>query len=250
MSPTRDGRIALVTGAGTRVGRAIAVELARAGFHVGVHYQSNRSGAEQVASDIRALGRTSQIYQAHLEDRHQGRELVDRVLSDFEGLDLLVPNAAIFERIAFDSVDDAAWDRMLALNLSATFSVAHHASRALKSRKGNIVFITCSSVGSPYRHHLPYVISKAGVYQLMRTMAIELAPDVRVNAVAPGTVMPPESMSAEELERLRRRIPLQRFGCAEDVAQAVRFLAESPFITGQQIVVDGGRSLALVQEGS
>lgn len=250
MTTVREARVALVTGAGTRVGRVIALELARANYHVAVHYQHNQSGAEEVAHEIRALGLCSRIYQAQLEDRQQARQVVDRVLTDFTGLDLLVPNAAIFERIAFEAVDDAAWDRMLALNLSATFSLAHHASPALKSRTGSIVFITCSSVESPYRNHLPYVISKAGVFQLMRSMALELAPHVRVNAVAPGTVLPPETMTANELERLRRRIPLQRFGSAGDVARAVRFLAESPFITGQQIVVDGGRSLALVQDGS
>lgn len=250
MRTQKTDRVALVTGAGTRVGRAIAQELALAGFDLAIHYHTNRSGAEAVAREIAEQGRVSRIYQAQLQQRERARQLVDAVLADFGGLDLLVPSAGIFERMPFEQVDDAAWDKMLSINLTASFTLSHRAADALRARNGSIVFITCSSVESPYRHHLPYVVSKAGVYQLMRTMALELAPHVRVNAVAPGTVMPPESMTSEELEQLRRRIPLQQFGNAADVARAVRFLAESRFITGQQIVVDGGRSLALVQDGS
>ncbi|HMA92009.1 MAG TPA: SDR family oxidoreductase [Polyangiaceae bacterium] len=250
MTRAGDRRVALVTGAGTRVGRSIALELKCAGYDLALHYQSNESGAREVAAEARAEGLEARVYQANLEDRTKIRRMLDSVLADFEALDLLVPNAAIFERIRFEDIDDSAWDRMLGLNLTSSFTLAHYATASLISRAGNIVFVTCSSVDSPYKHHLPYVVSKAGVYQLMRTMAIELAPRVRVNAVAPGTVLPPESMSAADLERLRSRIPLQRFGSAPDVARAVRFLAESPFITGQQIVVDGGRSLARAQDGS
>lgn len=250
MTSARDKRVALVTGAGTRVGRSIALELKGAGYNLAIHYQSNETGAREVAAEAQAQGLEAHVYQASLEDRGQIRRMLDSVLADFGGLDLLVPNAAIFERVRFEDIDDGAWDRMLGLNLTSTFALAHHAAASLKSRAGNIVFVTCSSVESPYKHHLPYVVAKAGVYQLMRTMALELAPSVRVNAVAPGTVLPPESMTAAELERLRSRIPLQRFGNPQDIAKAVRFLAESPFITGQQLVVDGGRSLAREQDGS
>jgi pteridine reductase len=243
--PTAARKVALVTGAGTRVGRSIALELGRAGFDLAVHYHRNDAGARDVVARAAELGLVARSFQAALEDREQARALVDRVCTEFGGLDLLVPNAAIFERIAFDAIDDASWDKMLALNLSSTFVLAQKAERVLRARRGNIVFITCASVESPYRHHLPYVVSKAGVYQMMRAMALELAPHVRVNAVAPGTVLPPENMPQVELDRLMRRIPLQRFGSTDDVARAVRFLAESPFVTGQQIVVDGGRALAL-----
>jgi pteridine reductase len=244
------GKVALVTGAGTRVGRAIAIELSRAGYQLAIHYHRNEAGAREVLGIAEGGGKRAHVYSAALEDRNQCRVLVDEVCSEFGGIDLLVPNAAIFERIAFEAIDDAAWDRVLGLNLSSTFALAKSAAAALRVRRGNIVFLTCSSVESPYCHHLPYVISKAGVYQTMRAMALELAPHVRVNAVAPGTVLPPQDMDAGELQRLLQGIPLGHFGEPADVARAVRFLAESPFITGQQIVVDGGRSLARVPDGS
>jgi pteridine reductase len=243
-------KVALVTGAGTRVGRAIAVELSRIGYQLAIHYHRNEPGAREVLGIAEGRGLRAHLFPAALEDRSQCRTLVDRVCSEFGGIDLLVPNAAIFERVAFEAIDDAAWDRVLGLNLSSTFAIAKSAAQTLRARRGNIVFLTCSSVESPYRHHLPYVVSKAGVYQTMRAMALELAPHVRVNAVAPGTVLPPQDMQDSELQRLLQRIPLERFGEPEDVARAVRFLAESPFITGQQIVVDGGCSLAREPDGS
>lgn len=243
-------KLALVTGAATRVGRAIALELGQAGYDLAIHYHRNETGAREVAAELMGIGRTAHVWHAALEDRHSVRSLIDSVIARSGGIDLLVPNAAIFEAVEFDAIDDAAWDRMLALNLSSTFALAQRAAGSLRERRGNIVFITCSSVEAPYQNHLPYVVSKAGVYQTMRTMAIELAPFVRVNAVAPGTVLPPEDMSAEALERLRQRIPLQRFGAPTDIARAVRFFAESEFITGQQLVIDGGRSLALAPGGS
>ncbi len=243
-------RVALVTGAATRVGRSIALELGRAGYHLAIHYHRNEAGAREVMDIVAQEGNKARCYSAELEDRNQSRALIDRVCAEFGGIDLLVPNAAVFERVAYDAIGDDAWDKMLALNLSSTFALAHRATPTLRARRGSIVFITCSSVEAPYRHYLPYVVSKAGVYQTMRAMALELAPLVRVNAVAPGTVLPPESMSAAEIEKLEKQIPLGRLGQPEDIATAVRFLAESSFITGQQLVVDGGRSLSRSPDGS
>jgi pteridine reductase len=134
---------------------------------------------------------------------------------------------------------------MLQLNLTSSVVLAHAATPFLRECCGNIVFITCASVEAPYRFHLPYVVSKAGLFQAMRALALELAPAIRVNAVAPGTVLPPVDFDTNTLERLRCAIPLGRFGKVEDIAQAVRFLAEADFVTGQQLVVDGGRSISL-----
>ncbi len=238
------GKRALVTGAGTRLGRAIALALGRAGMQIAVHYHSNRAGAEQTAQDLAASGSQAQLYCADLSQPEAARELIDEVTSAGAGLDLLVPSAANFERVELAAIDLAAWERALSLNLTASFLLAQQAAPALRASRGSLVFITCASVEAPYRHYLPYVVSKAGVYQMMRALALELAPWVRVNAVAPGTVLPPAEMSAEVLEQLRRRIPLQRLGSPEDVAEAVVFLAASSFITGQQLLVDGGRSLS------
>ncbi len=238
------GKRALVTGAGTRVGAAIATALGARGMRVAVHYHRSRGGADEVCAAIERAGGTAEAFAADLADRDAARGLVDSVVERFGGLDLLVASAAGFERVDFDDVDDAAWDRTIALNLSSPFAVAHRARQALRASRGSIVFVTCTSATVPYRHYLPYVVSKGALQKLMRVLALELAPEVRVNAVAPGTVLPPPEMDEALLERLAARAPLERIGSADDVADAVVYLASAPFVTGQELVVDGGRTVA------
>ncbi len=157
---------------------------------------------------------------------------------------MLVLSAANFERVEVDQINDALWDRAMALNLEAPFALTHRALPALRSARGVVIFVTCSSATAPYRNYLPYVVSKGALRQLMRTLALELAPEVRVNAVAPGTVLPPEDMTPADVTRLAAKIPLARIGRAEDVADAVVFLAGATFVTGHEILVDGGIALA------
>jgi len=237
------GKRALVTGGVQRVGQAIALALGRAGMRVAVHYRSSRAGAEATASAIRAAGGDAVLLQADLDDRHQARRLADDALTALGGLDLFVASAASFERIPFDAIDDDAFDRSLRLNLASPFALAHRLTPALRASRGSMVFITDTSATAPFKNHLPYVVSKGAVRQLVRTLALELAPEVRVNAVAPGTVLPPETMDRAVLDRLLRQIPLGRHGDAADVAQAVVYLAQARFVTGQELVVDGGRLL-------
>lgn len=241
------GQRALVTGAGVRVGRSIATALGRAGMRVALHYHRSASGAEAAAADIRAAGGDALTLQADLGDRAAARGLVDRALEALGGLDLLVASAASFERVPFDELSDESFDRSLQFNLASTFSLAHQAVPALRESRGSLVFITCSSASTPFRNYLPYVVSKGAVQHLMRTLALELAPEVRVNAVAPGTVLPPPDMPAPTVDALRRSVPLQRLGSPDDIARAVLFLAESPFVTGQELIVDGGRALAKLE---
>jgi pteridine reductase len=238
------GRRALVTGAGKRVGRAIAVALGQAGMTVVVHYHSSASDADETCRLVTEAGGSAQALPADLSDRAAARRLVDLAAARLGGLDLLVVSAAGYERLALAEVDDDAWDRMIELNLSSPFALATQAARYLAPSKGSIVFVTCVSATAPYKNHLPYVVSKGGLTHLMRTLSLELAPDVRVNAVAPGTVSPPPGMAPDHVEQIRRRIPLARLGTPEDVADAVVFLARSPFVTGHEIAIDGGRSLA------
>lgn len=238
------GRRALVTGAGNRVGRAIAVALGQAGMTVVVHYRSSASDADETCRQVTEAGGAAQPLSADLSDRAAARRLVDLAAARLGGLDLLVVSAAGYERLALAEVDDDAWDRMIELNLSSPFALATQAARYLALSKGSIVFVTCMSATAPYKNHLPYVVSKGGLTHLMRTLSLELAPHIRVNAVAPGTVSPPPGMLPEHVEQIRRRIPLARLGAPEDVADAVVFLARSPFVTGHEIAVDGGRSLA------
>ena len=238
------GKRALVTGGGQRVGQAIALSLGAQGMHVAVHYRESREGAEHTAELIREAGGSAVLVQADLAEREQARSLVDRALQLLGGLDVLVPSAANFERIALADVDDAAWDRSLDLNLASPFALVQRAVPALRASGGSVTFISCSSATVPMRSYLPYVVSKGAVKHLMKTLALELAPEIRVNAVAPGTVMPPAAYDATAIERLARAIPLARVGSPQDIANAVVFLASSPFITGHELAVDGGRSVA------
>ena len=237
------GKRALVTGAGTRVGAAIAVALGSQGMRVAVHYRFSHAGALAVCAAIEAAGGTAEPFAADLADRRAVRGLVDAVVERFGGLDLVVASAANFERVPFDEIDDDAWDRTLQLNLASPFALVQRARPALRASGGSVVFVTCTSATVPYRHYLPYVVSKGAVQKLVRALALELAPEVRVNAVAPGTVLPPPEMDAALLERLASRAPLARIGTAEDVADAVVYLARAPFVTGQEILVDGGRTI-------
>lgn len=241
------GKSALVTGAGKRLGRAIAVALGGAGMRVAVHYNKSSAGALETADAIRAAGGHAETLQADLGGRDEARRLVDACTTRLGSLDLLVPSAASFERVRWDDVDDAAWNRTLALNLSAPFALAHAATPALRASRGSIVFITCSSTTTPFKNHVPYVVSKGALKQLMRVLCLELAPDVRVNAVAPGTVLPPPDMDPAVVARIAGRAPLGRVGDASDIAEAVLYLARAPFVTGHELVVDGGRNVAAVE---
>lgn len=243
------GKRALVTGAGTRLGQGIALALGAEGMHVAVHYHHHRQGALDTARQIEAAGGRGHVFGADLAVRDQARQLVDDATKALNGLDLLVASAASFEAISLEAIDDVAWDRTLNLNLASPFAVAQRAVPELRRSHGNIVFITCSSVVAPFRGHLAYVASKAGLYQLMRGLALELAPSVRVNAVAPGMVLPPEDMSGHQVDRVVAHIPLKKVGSVSDVARAVIYLASSPYVTGEQVVVDGGRALARFPDG-
>lgn len=237
------GQRVLVTGAGRRVGAAIARALGTQGMRVAVHFQNSAKGAQETCDAIVAAGGQATAFRADLGDRAQVSDLTSQVLSAFGGLDMLVCSAANFDRVPVDEINEGYWNRALDVNLTAPFLLAHGLRDALRASRGNIVFITCTSSGSPYRNYLPYTVSKAALQQVMRSLAMELAPRVRVNAVAPGTVMPPPYMSEEALSREVRRIPLGRTGDPDDVAEAVVYLASASFVTGTELVVDGGRYL-------
>jgi pteridine reductase len=237
------GRRALVTGGGRRVGTAIATALGAARMRVGVHYRASAAGAQAACSAIRAAGGEAVALAADLLDRSAARALVDRAVAELGGLDLLVLSAASFERTPFEDVTDADVDETLALNLLAPLVMAQRAAPALRASGGSIVLVTCGSRLAPERDYLPYQLSKAAVHHLMRLLALELAPEVRVNSVAPGSVLPPESFGAEQTRALLERIPLGTLGHAADVADAVVHLARSEWLTGTEILVDGGRAL-------
>lgn len=238
------GKRALVTGAGQRLGQAIALALGAQGMRVAVHYRESRQGAEQTAQGIERAGGSAVLLSADLRERQAARGLVDAALAALGGLDLVVASAASFERVPLEAVDDDAWDRSMALNLASPFALVHRAVPALRVARGSVVFVTCSSASVPMRNYLPYVVSKGALRHLMKTLALELSPEIRVNAVAPGSVLPPAAYDQAAVARLARAIPLGRVGEPADIAQAVVFLASSPFVTGHELAIDGGRSVA------
>lgn len=241
-----EGRVAVVTGAGIRLGRALAEALARQGADVLVHYRGSRQGAEQTAASVHAAGRRAELVQADLTDPAQ----VDRVFEAAErlgGCDLLINSAAIFERKPLTSIDDADWRRMLDTNLSAPFYCCRAAARSMARKGGGDIVNIIDVIGGlrafgGYSHYAP---TKAGLKMLTEVLALELAPKVRVNAIAPGTVIFPESYDEAQREKVKSKIPLQRIGAAEDVVEAALFLLRpGRFVTGQVLTVDGGRSIA------
>lgn len=237
------GRVALVTGAGQRVGAAIARALGRRGMRVAVHFHRSRAGAEDTAAAVREAGGEAELFSADLYDAEAARRLVTEVVAKMGGLELLVPSAANFDAVAFESIAPEHWQRALDLNLLSPFWMAKAAAPSLRASRGSIVFITGYSTQTPYPGYLPYMVSKGGLSQLTRVLALELGPEVRVNAVAPGTVLPPADMSPEQVRALVEPTPLRRVGSAEDVAEAVAYLAGAVYVTGHELRVDGGRHL-------
>lgn len=231
------------------MGAAIARALGRAGVTVAVHHHASPEGAAAVCADLRAAGGAAEPFRADLSDPAACHALIDAVVARFGRLDHLIASAAVFERVGLADVDVAGWERAMALNVRAPFLLAQRAAPSLRAARGSIVIVTCTSATTPYRNFLPYVVSKGAAKQLMRTLALELAPHVRVNAVAPGTVLPPEQMSDEERSVLAARAPLGRLGRAEDVADAVRYLLDAEFVTGVEILVDGGVAMAGLPSG-
>jgi len=238
------GKIALVTGGGVRVGRAISLALAAAGADVSVHYRASRSEAETAAAEIGALKRRATVIQADLSRPEDCRRVVRETAEGLGSLDFLVHSAANFHRATLHETDENLWDSAMDVNARAGFLMAREAAPVLRERGGRIVLISDFLAESPARNYVAHSVSKAAVEGLVRALAVELGPEIPVNGVAPGTVLPPEGTTAGEVERLARRVPARRIGTADDVGAAVVFLCAGPaFVTGQVLRVDGGRSI-------
>ena len=236
------GRRALVTGAGRRVGQAIALGLARAGCDLALHYHGAREGAETTARDVRATGRRAAILSADLTDAAAARALADRAAAELGGLDVLVNSAGIMVRQRVEDVTPESWDATLDLNLRAYFFVAQGAIRHLRPVRGRIVNLADIAGFEPWPEYVPHNVSKAGVVMLTQGLARAFAPDVTVNAVAPGAVLLPDDWDNATREHFAKTTPLGRLGSPDDVVKAVRYLLEGgDYVTGTTLVVDGGR---------
>lgn len=238
------GRVALVTGAARRLGREIARTLAAAGSDLVVHHHASPQHAEETAGVLRDLGVRAEILPADLRQPGQIAALFGEIATRFGRLDILINSAALFERKPALDITPTDWDRVMDLNLRAAFLCSQQAARLMRAGgAGVIVNIADVAAFQPWPAHAHYCISKAGLVMMTRVLARALAPQIRVNAVAPGPVLPPEGLSDREVEELAQLTALRKWGRPEDVARTVLFLVETDFVTGETVVVDGGKTL-------
>jgi len=234
------GSAALVTGAGRRLGQAIAIGLAESGCDVAIHYHGSERGAGETARAVRAAGRRAEVLQADLTDAAAAKGLADRAAHALQRLDIVINSAAIMERQPVEDVTPASWNATLDLNLRAPFFVAQGAVPHLRRAKGKIVNLADVGGLEPWPGYVPHSVSKAGIVMLTKALARALAPDIAVTAVAPGPVLLPDEWDDATRARFEQSTPLG-LGTPADVIAAIRFLLESDYVTGTVLVVDGGR---------
>jgi NAD(P)-dependent dehydrogenase (short-subunit alcohol dehydrogenase family) len=242
--PLQD-QVALVTGAGRRIGRVIALTLARAGAHLVVHYNQSKEDARAVVREIENLGSRAIAVRADVSRPKQVAALFRAVQRHFGRLDLLVNNAGIFFPAKWDQLGEADWDKVLGTNLKGAFFCAQAAARIMQRQgQGRIVIISSLGGLQAWPDYIHYCASKAGAVSLTRSLAKALAPHIQVNSIAPGTILFPGERQDAKMRRIVRSTPLRKAGRPEDIAEMVLFLAtRSDFITGQVFAVDGGKSI-------
>jgi len=240
------GKAALITG-GARIGQTIAVALARRGVDVAMTYHSSKTNVEETVKKAQALHVRGLAVRADLTKPADLVGAVKKVVSSFGRLDILVNLASIYEKTALESLDSKVWRKNMAANLESAYLLSLQCAPWMKRRgQGRILHFSdwIAASGRPrYKAYLPYYVSKAGVIGLTQALALELAPEILVNAIAPGPILPPSNLSAKENRAVKRATPLGRWGGPEEIAKAVLFLIETDFVTGECIRVDGGRHL-------
>lgn len=236
--------LALVTGAGVRLGQAIAQKLASTGYDVVVHYNSSRESAEETCRLVREKGAEAFLVQADLSSESGVHSLVEFTTTLERGLHLLVNNASIFYPTKKVESWVEHWDTFQTVNLKSPFLLTVGLLPLLQKSSGNVVNIVDIWARYPLRRFLPYSVAKAGLEALTKSLALELAPQVRVNGVSPGAALPPGN-SEDSMDQMLSQVPLQRYGGAESIAETVEFLSRASYITGQIVAVDGGRTINL-----
>ena len=253
-NPTHPARVALITGAARRIGAAIARQLHGAGFNIVIHYAQSASDANGLCDALNEIRTNSaRTLQADLLRTDAPRKIIEQAVSYWGQLDVLVNNASSFYTTPLESITEEQWTDLIGTNLKAPLFLSQAASAHLRSKKGCIVNIADIHADRPMLKHTVYSVAKSGLVALTKSLAKELAPDIRVNAVAPGAILWPELQSEpnngfpdEDKQNILQRIPLQRCGTVTDIAKAVLFLINnSDYITGHVLPVDGGRHLTI-----
>ena len=239
-----DGKVALVTGGARRVGRAISQALAAGGADLVINYNTSADEAEALKRELEKMGRRITTFQADVSRPNQIRALLQHVRDEFGRVDIVINNASVFEASPVLQITEEMWDRVIDTNLKGPFFVAQTAALLMNEHGGgtiiNIADLSAFQAWPSYVHH---GISKAGLVHLTKTLARALGPDIRVNGVAPGTVLPPDDYDGTGSDGTSDRRVVTPRGTPEDVTRAVEYLLESNFVTGQTVLVDGGRTL-------
>lgn len=239
------GKVALVTGSAHRVGKVIALELARRGVNQVVHYNSSDAEAIQTSDEITALGVQAIRVRADQSDPTQVDTLFEAIRVKFGRLDILVNSASIFHEADLLTLSYEDWQRTLAINVTGPFLCTQHAARLMRANGQGGVIVNISDNGGlkGWPSYPGHSVSKSGLLMLTKVAARSLAPDIRVSAIVPGMVLEPPGYDVAQWERNAQRTPVKRAGSAEDVARAVAYLAEEDYITGAVLTVDGGEAL-------
>jgi NAD(P)-dependent dehydrogenase (short-subunit alcohol dehydrogenase family) len=238
------GKVALVTGGAQRVGRAISTALGGAGADVVINYKQSQTEAETLLAELEQAGRRATSFRADVSQPSEIGDLIAHVRERFGRLDILINNASVFERSPLLEITEAMWDRVLGINLKAPFFVSQAAVPLMRANGGGtIINIADLSAFQPWPSYAHHSVSKAGLVHLTKIMARALAPEIRVNGIAPGTVLPPADYDGTAGDGTLDRRVLARPGTPDDVIHAVFYLLEGNFVTGQTVIVDGGRML-------
>ena len=235
------GKVALVTGGAHRVGKAITMMLAKAGAHVVVNYYSASTEAEQTVAEAQALGVHARAIQCDVAEWTEVQSMADTIIEEFGGVDIIVNSASLFDKMPFPTDDLSTWHRVTAVSIDGPFYVCNALAPSMLARGGgSIVNIVDLSAWEPWVNFTAHSVSKAALLAFTKQLALELAPTIRANAVAPGPVLPPPNYDEKQAEKTARRTLLRRWGTPEDVAFAVRYLLEAEYVTADVITVDGG----------
>jgi NAD(P)-dependent dehydrogenase (short-subunit alcohol dehydrogenase family) len=244
MAAPQTSHVALVTGSAKRLGRAIALKLAANGWDIALHYHQSREAAETTAADIRALGRRTLLLQADLGREAEVQTLVPAATRDLGPVSCLINNASVFEMDKVDTVTRDSWDRHIETNLRAPFVLSQAMASALPAgATGNIVNMLDQRVWKLTPYFMSYTVAKMGLWTLTRTMALALAPRIRVNAIGPGPTLPSPRQTAEHFAAQSAAMPLGHGATPDEIAEAVSYILGSPSMTGQMIALDGGEHL-------